>query len=58
LSEEQLRAVCDRLRNFKPQPALANPSMMPSRNENISEIAKAWTTEEIEALVIIWSNLK
>jgi hypothetical protein len=40
LSEEQLRAVCDRLRNFKPQ------------------IAKAWTAEEIEALVIIWNNLK
>jgi hypothetical protein len=40
LSEEQLRAVCDRLRSFKPQ------------------IAKVWTAEEIEALVIIWSNLK
>jgi hypothetical protein len=40
LSEEQLRAVCDRLRNFKPQ------------------IAKAWTAEEIGALVIIWSHLK
>jgi hypothetical protein len=40
LSEEQLRAVCHQLRNFKP------------------EIAPAWTLEEVEALVIIWSELK
>jgi hypothetical protein len=40
LSEEQLRAVCDWLRNFKP------------------EIAPAWTPEEVEALTVIWSELK
>jgi hypothetical protein len=40
LSEEQLRAICHQLRNFKP------------------EIAPAWTLEEVEALVIIWSELK
>jgi transposase len=40
LSEDQLRAVCERLRNFKP------------------EIARAWTPEEVEALTIIWSELK
>jgi hypothetical protein len=40
LSEEQLRAVCDRLRNFKP------------------EIATPWVPEEVEALTIIWSELK
>ena len=37
LSEDQLRAVCGRLQNFKP------------------EIASAWTPEEIEALMNIWS---
>jgi len=40
LSEDQLRAVCERLRNFKP------------------EIAPAWTPEEVEALTVIWSELK
>jgi hypothetical protein len=40
LSEEQLRAVCDRLRNFKP------------------EIATPWVPEEVEALTIIWIELK
>jgi hypothetical protein len=40
LSEEQLRAVCDRLRNFKPG------------------IATPWVPEEVEALTIIWSELK
>jgi hypothetical protein len=40
LSEDQLRAVCERLRNFKP------------------EIASAWTPEEVEALTVIWSELK
>ncbi len=40
LSEDQLRAVCERLRNFKPG------------------IAPAWTPEEVEALTVIWSELK
>jgi hypothetical protein len=40
LSEDQLRAVCERLRNFKP------------------EIAPAWTPEEVEALTVIWSELR
>jgi hypothetical protein len=40
LSEEQLREVCSRLRNFKP------------------EIGKMWTPEEIEALAIVWGELK
>jgi hypothetical protein len=40
LSEDQLRAVCERLRNFKP------------------EIAPAWMPEEVEALTVIWSELK
>jgi hypothetical protein len=40
LSEDQLRALCERLRNFKP------------------EIAPAWTPEEVEALTVIWSELK
>lgn len=40
LSEDQLRAVCERLRNFKP------------------EIAPAWTPEEVEALTVIWNELK
>ena len=40
LSEDQLRAVCERLRNFKP------------------EIAPAWTPDEVEALTVIWSELK
>jgi hypothetical protein len=39
LSEEQLRTVCERLQNFKPN------------------IAPVWTPEEVEALVIIWSEL-
>jgi hypothetical protein len=37
LSEEQLRAVCERLQNFQPH------------------IAPAWSTEEVRALVDIWS---
>jgi hypothetical protein len=40
LNEEQLREVCSRLRNFKP------------------EIGKVWTPEEIEALAIVWGELK
>jgi hypothetical protein len=40
LNEEQLREVCSRLRNFKP------------------EIGKMWTPEEIEALAIVWGELK
>jgi hypothetical protein len=40
LSEDELRAVCERLRNFKP------------------EIAPAWTPEEVEALTVIWSELR
>jgi hypothetical protein len=40
LSEDQLRAVCERLWNFKP------------------EIVPAWTPEEVEALTVIWSELK
>jgi hypothetical protein len=39
LSEDQLRAVCAQLQNFK------------------SNIAPVWTPEEVEALVIIWSEL-
>jgi hypothetical protein len=40
LSEDQLRAVCERLRNCKP------------------ELAPAWTPEEVEALAVVWSELK
>ena len=40
LNETQLRAVCQRVQNFKP------------------ESAPAWTPEEIEALSIIWSELR
>jgi hypothetical protein len=40
LSEDQLREVCARLQNFKPN------------------IAPVWTPEQVEALVIIWSELK
>jgi hypothetical protein len=39
LSEDQLRAVCERLQNFNPK------------------IAAAWTPEEIEALMNIWSTV-
>ena len=38
LSGEQLRAVCERLQNFK------------------SHIAPAWSPEELQALVDIWST--
>jgi hypothetical protein len=40
LNEEQLRAVCERLQNFKPH------------------IAPAWSPEEVEALAVIWSDLR
>jgi hypothetical protein len=40
LKEEQLRAVCERLQNFKPH------------------IAPAWSPEEVEALAVIWSDLR
>jgi hypothetical protein len=40
LDAEQLRAVCTRLQNLKP------------------EIAQAWTPEEVEALAVVWRNLK